>query len=164
MDQNQPAMRRFKPAYGIGIVLLFVAAVLAADFAISGGFYGDFERVRPDSDGRVVIDLSGLETNQVRFFRFLNSGNQEVKFLVGRDATGTVQVAFDASETDYKRKRGFSHQDDWLVNNKCETAVRLVEVNAGLGGCRPIPLLHRIQDGRLILEESDILAGWRYFR
>lgn len=164
MDEKQTPMRRFKPVYGIGIVLIFVAAVLAADYAMSGGFYGNFERVRPDSNGRVVIDVSGLEANQVRFFRFLNSGNQEVKFLVGRDKTGTVQVAFDAAETDYKRKRGFRAQDDWLVNNKCETAVRLVEVNEGLGGCRPIPLQHRLEEGRLILEESDILAGWRYFR
>lgn len=157
-------MRRFKPAYGVGIVLLFVAAVLAADYTLSGGFYGDFERVSPDAEGRVVIDVSGLEPGNVRFFRFLNTGNQEVKFLVGRDRSGTVHVAYDASETDYKRKRGFRHEGDWLVNNKCETALRLSEVNEGLGGCRPIPLEHRLAGDQLILEESDVLAGWRYFR
>lgn len=164
MDDNKPAMRRFKPAYGVGIVLVFVAAVLAADYAISGGFYGDFERVSPDAEGRVVVDVSNLQKSQVRFFRFLNTGNQEVKFFVGRDKNGTLQVAYDASETDYKRKRGFTHQGDWLVNNKCETSLRLVEVNEGLGGCRPIPLEHRIVGDQVILDESDILAGWRYFR
>ncbi|MDA8015830.1 MAG: DUF2318 domain-containing protein [Thermoanaerobaculia bacterium] len=157
-------MRRFKPAYGVGIVLIFVAAILAADYALSGGFYGDFERVAPDSDGRVILDVSELENRQVRFFRFLNTGNQEVKFFVGRDLTGQLQVAFDASETDYKRKRGFRHEGDWLVNNKCDTTLRLSEVNEGLSGCRPVPLKHRLVEGRLILEESDILAGWRYFR
>lgn len=157
-------MRRFKPAYGVGIVLLFVAAILAADYAISGGFYGDFERVSPDAEGQVVIDVSELGRNEVRFFRFLNTGNQEVKFLVGRDKTGTLQVAYDAAETDYKRKRGFRHDGEWLVNNKCDTALRLTEVNDGSSGCRPIPLEHRVVDDRLILDESDVLAGWRYFR
>ena len=164
MHDTQPAKKRFKPAYGIGIVLLFVAAVLTADYALSGGFYGDFERVSPDAEGRVVVDVSALGNAQVRFFRFLNTGNQEVKFFIGRDKNGTLLVAYDASETDYKRKRGFRHQGDWLVNNKCETALRLTEVNEDLGGCRPIPLKHRVVEGRVILDESDILAGWRYFR
>ncbi|MEO1085080.1 MAG: Fe-S-containing protein, partial [Acidobacteriota bacterium] len=73
-------------------------------------------------------------------------------------------VAFDASETDYKRKRGFRHEGEWLVNNKCDTASRLTEVNDGGGGCRPVPLKHRLDGSTLILTETDILAGWRYFR
>jgi uncharacterized membrane protein len=157
-------MSRFKPVYGITIVLAFMAAVLAADYALSGGLYSDFERVSPDRQGKIVIDISALEPGQVRFFRFLNTGNQEVKFFVGRDANGAVQVAFDASETDYKRKRGFRHEGDWVVNNKCDNATRLAEVNDGGGGCRPIPLDHRLVDGQLILDEKDVLSGWRYFR
>lgn len=157
-------MRRFKPLHGLILVLLFAATVLVADLAISGGFYGDFERVAPDAEGRVEIDVSDLQPNQVRFFRFLNTSNQEVKFFVGRDESGEIHVAFDASETDYKRKRGFRHEGEWLVNNKCDTALRLDEVNDGGGGCRPVLLEHRVHDGRVILREEQILAGWRYFR
>lgn len=164
MDQNENVMRRFKPVHGLILVLLFAATVLVADFAISGGFYGDFERVAPDDKGRVEIDVSQLDRNEVRFFRFLNTSNQEVKFLVGRDENGEIQVAFDASETDYKRKRGFRHEGEWLVNNKCDTACRLAEVNDGGGGCRPVPLEHRVVDERVVLREEQILAGWRYFR
>ena len=157
-------MKRFTPLYGILVVLIFVGAIVSANYAINGGFgRSAYERVGPEN-GMVRIDVGSYEVREVRFFRFLNHGNQEVKFFVGRDGDGTVQVAFDASETDYKRKRGFRHEGDWMVNNKCDTSSRLVEVNDGGGGCRPVPLKHRLDGDMLILTETDILAGWRYFR
>ena len=154
-------MKRFKPVYGLVVVVLFVGVVISADLVMTGASH---QRVSPDTQGLVQLDVSDLAPSDVRFFRFLNSGNQEVKFFVGRDRQGTLQVAFDASETDYKRKRGFRHEGDWMVNNKCDTAVPLAEVNASTGGCRPVPLDYRLEGDRLVLHESDILAGWRYFR
>lgn len=157
-------MRRFRPLHGLLLIVLITGLILAADFALSGGHSKTYHRVSPDEQGLVMIDVSDLEPRRLRFFRFLNAGNQEVKFFVGRDENSIVQVAFDASETDYKRKRGFRHEGDWLVNNKCETASRLSEVNTGTGGCRPVPLKHRLDDNQLVLKEADILTGWRYFR
>ncbi|MCG8462716.1 MAG: DUF2318 domain-containing protein [Holophagales bacterium] len=158
-------MKRFKPVYGASIVVLFLLVVVGANFALTGGFTrGDYTRISPDADGQVKIDVSDLERRQVRFYRFLNYGNQEVKFFVGRDLDGRIHTAFDASETDYKRKRGFRHEGDWMVNNKCDTAVRLAEVSGEGGGCRPVPLKHRLKGDQLILTEAQILTGWRYFR
>lgn len=156
-------MKRFRPLYGILLVVAFTAAVLGAEFALHGTDR-DFVRVSPDKNGAVQLSVAGLGPNQVRFYRFLNSGNQEVKFLVGRDVAGQLHVAFDASESDYKRKRGFRHQGEWLVNNKCDTAVRLADVSDGRGGCAPVPLAYSLAGDTLNLTESDILAGWRYFR
>jgi uncharacterized membrane protein len=110
------------------------------------------------------VPAGDLGANQVRFYRFLNTSNQEVFFFVGRDGAGTLHVAFDAAESDYRRKRGFRHDGEWLVNNKCETACRLAEVNAGGGGCKPVPLAHRLEGDTVLLAESDVLTGWRYFQ
>lgn len=156
-------MKRFNPIYGILLVVAFTAAVLGAEFALTGSAR-DFIRVGPEKDGTVRIDIADLGPNQVRFYRFLNAGNQEVKFLVGRDGERRLVVAFDAAESDYKRKRGFRHEGEWLVNNKCETATRLAEARDGRGGCAPVLLAHSEAGGSLVLTESDILAGWRYFR
>ena len=109
------------------------------------------------------LDVGTLGRSQVRFFRFLNSGNQEVLFLVARDAAGDLQVAFDASENDFKLRRGFRQQGEWLINNKCDTALRLEEINQG-GGCRPVPLRFRADGSQLVLTESALLEGWRLFR
>src|SRR5688500_16295661 len=146
------------------LVAFFMAAVLVADWALDGGFRrGEFERVSPDRAGEVRLAVGELAVGEVRFYRFLNPGNQEARFFVGRDRNGELQVAFDAAENDFKRKLGFRHEDGWLVNNKCETALPLEEVNAGTSGCRPAPLRHRLDGQTLVLAESDVLTGWRYF-
>lgn len=151
---------RFKPIHGVLVVPLFVVGV----FLLAGGFgLGKHQRVAPDEDGVVRIDVSGLEPSQVRFYRFLNRGNQEVKFLVGRDRHGVVQVGFDASESHARVGRGFRADGDWVVDNKCDTASHLEEVNRGGGGCRPVPLEHRVVGQQVVLQEQDILRGWRLF-
>lgn len=155
-------MARLRPVHGFVLVLAFLSLLLAADWAL--GSRNSRTRVGPDERGQVRIDVADLGPSQVRFYRFLNSGNQEVLFLVGRDSTGTIQVGFDAAETHYKRRLGFRHEGDWLVDNTCDTAVRLEEVNGSRGGCRPVPVRHRVEGNTLVITESEMLAGWRYFR
>lgn len=157
-------MKRFNPIYGLVLVVAFSVAVMGAEYAFSGASGRDFVRVGPEADGAVHLQVGDLGKNEVRFYRFLNRGNQEVKFLVGRDGKGRLQVAFDAAETDYKRRRGFRHQGEWVVNNKCDTAIRLEDVGEGRGGCAPVPLKYSLAGDALTLTETDILEGWRYFR
>lgn len=158
-------MRRFTPLYGVILVGLVMAVVVAADYALVGGFrHSGFQRVSPGRDGLVRLSVADLEPLEVRFYRFLNPGNQEVKFFVGRDGEGHIQVGFDANEICYKRKRGYEAQGEWLVCQTCEKAFRLAEVNAGGGGCKPVPVDHRLDGDQLILAEADILKGWRFFR
>ncbi len=159
--------RTFKPIYGLAAVLAIGAAVVAADYALQGGFtQAEYQRVSPEADGNTVVDLAGLERGQVRFYRYLNPGNQEVKFFVGRDTNGVVQVAFDANEVSscYKKKRGYRYQDGWMVCNVCDKAFRLEEVNENRGGCSPVALEHRVEGERLILADAQVLGGWRFFR
>ncbi|MGH9362022.1 MAG: Fe-S-containing protein [Thermoanaerobaculia bacterium] len=156
---------RFRPLHGVFLVLVFMAAVLGADYVLEGRMgQARFARVGPGPDGTVRIPLAGLAPSEVRYYRFLNPGNQEVRFFVGRDPAGVVQVAFDASESHSNLGRGFRHEGEWVVDNKCDTAVRLASVNKGGGGCKPVPLAHRLQGDTLVLTEADLLTGWRLFR
>jgi len=156
-------MRRFRPLHAIALVIAVLAVVLGADRLISGNS-NDYTRVRPDAQGQVVLDVSSLGPNQVRFYRFLNSGSQEVRFFVGRDERGQLLAAFDASENDFKMNRGFHVQDGWVVNNKCSTSFHLSEVNLQPSGCAPVPVRFAAQGDRVVLTENDLLGGWRYFR
>lgn len=157
-------MMTLRPIHAVFLVLLLGSSILVADYALEGGFSrSGYERVKPDQAGQVVLGIGDLKPGQIKFYHFLNSGNQEVRFFVGRDANEAIHVAFDANEVCYKLKRGYRPEGDWVVCNKCDKSFRLAEVNAGGGGCKPVPVVHRVQGDQLILQEGDILSGWRYF-
>jgi len=144
-------------------VLSVLALGLATERALSGN--GNvYIPVSPDAQGRVEVDVADLKPLQVRFYRFLNAGNQEVRFFVGRDESGAIQTAFDASENEYKLRRGFRSQNGWMVNNKCGISVRLDEVNQGVSGCAPVPVPFHLDGSKVVLAQSDVLDGWRFFR
>ncbi len=157
-------MRRFKPVHGALIVLAVLGVIWGAEMALERRLNASgFEKVSPDRGGQVRISVADLKPQEVRFFQFLNAGNQEVHFFVGRDKEGQLQVAFDASDTCAKFKRGFRHEGEWMVCNKCDKAFRLIGINSGGEGCSPIPVQHQVAGSELVLAETDILRGWRLF-
>ncbi len=156
---------RFRPLHGILLIGLFVVGGLVVQLALAGRLgKSGFERVNAGSDDFVTIEVGTLAPLEVRFFRFLNPANQEVKFFVGRDGGGMIQVAFDANEICFKGKRGFKSQGEWVVCRKCDKAFRLAGVNNGKGGCEPVQLAHRVLGDRVLIAEADLLQGWRFFR
>ena len=156
-------MSKLTPRTALALVVGFAALVLGIE-VVSGSHGHRFERIRPDPDGVVRIDVGEFENLDVQFYRFLNAGNQEVEFLVGRDRHGEIQVGFNSNDNHAKTRRGFSYQDGWIIDNKCETTTRLSAINQGGGGCKPTAVDHRVEGDELVLLESDILKGWRYFR
>ena len=158
-------MAKLRPTHAAFGVLLFGVFIVAADYGIDRGFRSaGYKRVSPDSNGQVILDVADLSSGAMRFYRFLNAGNQEVKFFVGRDRTGVIQAAFDANQICYKTQRGYRHEGDWVTCNKCDKSFRVTGVNEGGGGCKPVPLAHTVAGDKVVLAENDILTGWRYFR
>lgn len=158
-------MRRFRPLHGVVLVVAFMALFLAVNYAHEGGFEkGGFQRIGPGPDGDVRIDVGDLDTGDLRFYRFLNPSNQEVKLFVGRDRFGKIQVGFDANEICFKRKRGYDYADGWLTCRVCDKSFRLEEVNSNPGGCAPVAVRHRVEGDQVVIAEGAVLEGWRYFR
>lgn len=153
-------MPQFKPAHGALIVFGFIASLIW----LEGGGTSRHQRVAAGPDGLVRIGATDLKREQIRFYRFLNPANQEVKFFIARDSAGTLQVAFDAAENHFKLRRGFRLEGGWIIDNKCDTATRLSAVNQGGGACSPIPLRYRAAGDEVVIAEPDLLEGWRLFR
>ncbi len=163
--QENGLMGGFRPIHGVFLVIVFLGGVLFADYILDGGTRrAGQERVRAGADGVVRIDVSSLKSPEVRFFHFINRGNQEVEFFVARDGEARLQVAFDANEVCYKKRRGYRAEGEWVVCNACEKSFRIAGINSGGGGCKPVPLDFQEVDGQLVLKEDDLLRGWRYFR
>lgn len=158
-------MRKITPFHALAFVLVFSVAILFLQMALGGGFGRlGYDRVAPGPDGTVRVSVADLEAQQVHFYHFLNPANQEVHFFIGRDEEGHLAVAFDANEICYKSKRGYRAEGAWVVCNKCDKSFRLAEVNAGGGGCKPVPVPFTVDGQTVVLAEHDLLTGWRLFR
>lgn len=157
-------MVRFRPVHGVVLVVVFMTLFLVVNYAHEGGFEKGFQRIGPDPDGNVRIDVGDLEAGDLRFYRFLNPSNQEVKLFVGRDRSGEIHVGFDANEICFKRKRGYDYAGGWLTCRVCEKSFRLEEVNDNRGGCAPVAVRHQLEGDQVVLAESAVLEGWRFFR
>lgn len=156
---------KLTPIHGLLILGAVLGLVYGVNFLVEGGLErSSYTRVKPDQEGLVRLDVGDLEPNDVRFYRFLNYGNQEVKFFLARAGDGEIHAAFDANQVCYKLKRGYRHEGEWVVCNKCDKAFRIREVNDGGGGCKPAVLAHRLEGDQVVMTEAEILAGWRYFR
>ncbi len=153
-------MPKFRPVLGAVIVAAFIAAVIWMD---SRGKSPN-QPVAAGPDGFVRIGVADLGRLRIRYYRFLNPANQEVKFFLARDSSGTLQAAFNASENHFKLRRGFRLEDTWIIDNKCDIATPLNSVNEGGGGCSPIPLAYRLAGDQVLISSTDLLEGWRLFR
>jgi uncharacterized membrane protein len=163
-DLRNNRSMRLRPIHAVLIVLALVAGGVVANFAFENGFHGvRFTRVSPDANGTVRINVAAIGPDQVRFYRFLNAGNQEVKFFIARDHNGDLHVAFNASESHARVGRGFRQDGEWVIDNKCDTPTRITEIGAGHGGCSPVPLAYRAEGTTIVLAEDQILRGWRLF-
>ena len=154
-------MKTLKPIHGIVLV-----GVVAALFFFSSDFFHarEHERVRVAPDGGTRISVADLDREQVRFYQYVSTGSQEVRFFVGRDKNGQIQVGFDANELCAKFERGYQWQSGWLVCKKCDKNFHLEETNADRGGCFPVALKHRLDGDTVVLAQNDLLEGWRFFR
>lgn len=111
---------------------------------------------------RNLVDLEQDPRNEstlANIFRTIHT----IKGTCGFLAFHKLEAISHTGENHYKLHRGFRIQDGWVVDNKCDSTIRVSEVNGGGGGCRPAPLVHQVVGTTLVLREQDILGGWRFF-
>ncbi len=156
--------RTFRPIHAVLGVAVLLAGYLLVDhfFGRSGA---RFERVGPDANGRVALDVGEPRPARDPLLPIPQS-RQPGGALLRRRATSRARWWSPSTppRTTSRAKRGFRADGAWMVNNKCDTATRLAEVNLGRSGCAPVPLRFRQEGSTLVLAENDVLEGWRYFR
>ncbi len=103
-------------------------------------------------DGEIRLSTASLE--EKRMLRFgVEVDGTIVRFLVMKLAGGQLRVAFDACEL--CGSRGYFQDGIHLVCLACAADINPSTLGAG-GGCNPIPLLHRVEEGQLVIRLQDL--------
>ncbi len=104
----------------------------------------------------VVIEVSSLQPETPRFFTY-QYNDKNINFFVLRMDTG-VQSYLDACASCYPHKRGYRCEDGSVVCRACGLKFSVYQLEKGLGGCYPIKLEGKLENGRYLIPLASLEA------
>lgn len=142
----------------LSLSLLLASAVPAQAFLDMLGSHKSLSL----SGGAVSIPSSELKTDEARFYK-AKAGGKEIKFFAVRTADGRVRTAFDACEVCWPEKKGYKQDGQYMLCINCGRKFHLRQVGDVHGGCNPSPLASAVQGDKVVITESALAAGAKYF-
>jgi len=88
---------------------------------------------------------------------------KQVVFMVAKTRSGDIKTAFDACITCYPHRQGYRADPGCVVCRYCGTSFQIDDLDKGIGNCIPIAVPHDISGQNVIIRQSDIEAGSRWF-
>jgi uncharacterized membrane protein len=120
--------------------------------------------VSPDvSATSVAYPVELFDDGQARFFRYAADDTVTIKYFVLKSSDGVVRAAFDACDVCWRAGKGYYQSGDVMVCRNCGRTFASVLVNEVKGGCNPAPLRRKVEDGKVVIQLEDVLAGKQYF-
>ena len=104
----------------------------------------------------VVIEVSSLQPETPRFFTY-QYNNKNINFFVLRMDTG-VQSYLDACASCYPHKLGYRCEEGSVVCKACGMKFSVYKLEHGLGGCYPIKIPGRIENGNYFIPLAALEA------
>ena len=102
----------------------------------------------------VAIELTSLEADVPRFFTYRHDG-KNISFFVLRLPNKTLSF-LDACVTCYPRKLGYRYQDGFVHCRACDVNFSVFKLEKGIGGCYPIQVKGRTENGRYLIRLADL--------
>ncbi len=115
-----------------------------------------------NADPTVRIPVSEISSTMKKYT--FDTGGTTVKFMVVLGSDGKPRTAFDACEVCGGAK-GYRQSGTDVICNNCGRHFKIDSLgtaNMG-GGCWPSHIPHVIEDGEIVIAESDLAKGARYF-
>ena len=104
----------------------------------------------------VVVEVSSLQPETPRFFTY-QYNNKNINFFVLRMDTG-VQSYLDACASCYPHKLGYKCEDGSVSCRACGLKFSVHKLEKGLGGCYPIRIEGRMENGRYLIPLASLEA------
>ncbi len=144
----------------IAAVMLFRGNVLTSQ----AGAVAQGESTEGSSTSQVVsFPVKLFDDGTAKHFDFKAGNGITIKYFVLKSSDGIVRAAFDACDVCWPSGKGYFQEGDNMVCRNCGKRFASVKVNEVKGGCNPAPLNRKIEDGNLVIQVADILAGATYF-
>jgi uncharacterized membrane protein len=146
--------------------LWIALALLVIGLAVAGWTVaapkGGFTKVTA-TGGQIVIPLNQVSDGKAHYFSYSGDGTT-INFFVLKSQDGVVRTAFDTCDVCYRAKKGYRQDGNDMICNNCDMRFASDRINEVKGGCNPAPIERTMANGQVLIAESELVAGARYFR
>jgi len=108
------------------------------------------------SDKDVLIDIAGLKPETPQFFTYRHLGKNINFFVIKIDEK--VISFLDACASCYPHKQGYRCEDGAVTCRFCNMRFSIYKLEKGLGGCYPIKIEGRMENGKYLIPLKIIEA------
>ncbi|MBI2058475.1 MAG: DUF2318 domain-containing protein [Nitrospirae bacterium] len=106
--------------------------------------------------GEIMIAVDSLKKEELRRYVYEDAHGRAIRFIVLKDETGSIRAGYDACLM--CGSKGYVKNGKYLICLACGSAVYGPTVGRR-GGCNPIPFPLRVENGRLVIQEQDLVQG-----
>jgi uncharacterized membrane protein len=111
----------------------------------------------------ITYPVSTFNDGKARFYEYKTSDGIVVRYFILKSSDGVIRAAFDACDVCWEAGKGYVQKDEFMVCKNCGRRFHSTKINEVSGGCNPVPLIRKIQDGKVVIDTQNILPGKRYF-
>jgi uncharacterized membrane protein len=111
----------------------------------------------------IAYPAATFNDGKARFYEYKTPEGIVVKYFILKSSDGVIRAAFDACDVCWEAGKGYQQKDDFMICRNCGRRFHSNKINEVSGGCNPAPLIRKVQDGKVVIDTQNILAGKRYF-
>lgn len=112
-------------------------------------------------NGEIFIPIEQVLDGHLHRFTWVNDRGKEIRFIIVQKRGTNLGVGFDACEV--CGDAGYYERKNEIVCSRCDVVMNKSTIGLK-GGCNPIPLASRIEDGQVIIRTSDVNKEEKRFR
>ncbi len=146
------------------VILVIAAAVIAGYFIIQGVGDNQSASAAKQRSDAVTVALADLEGGKAKFFDYTTTSNTPVRFFAVKSSDGKYRAAMDACDTCFHAKKGYRQEGDFMVCNNCGMKFHSNLINQVSGGCNPVGVACAVEDGQLVIKNSELESRGSYFQ
>jgi len=153
-------MRWFKAV--VGILVVTVSLLLYHDlYASRPPRISTPLQVQPDANGVVKIKIEDLADGNLHRYAYVTDDGHVVRFfLLNRSGGRKIGVVYDACMM--CGDMGYIQEKNEVICIACNVRIFIPSIGKA-GGCNPIPLDHKIENGLILVTAEELDKGAKYF-
>jgi uncharacterized membrane protein len=153
MRYGKRSVRRRMRNLTLVALALLVAAAIFANRSLKGPC------TEVHGSKLVNLSLAELKAGTARTFCYRDPHGEVIRFIVARDADGTVHSAFDACRGCFEQQLGYRVSGTNMVCRFCNRRYPVKDMETGIDSCVPIRLPHAIVPDAVQIKVADLEAG-----